>query len=580
MINSTKKRATSPINAPNFNEDGPNLNLPASFVPSTAHPTPPNNLEAEQSTLGAMLLDNAVIPLIIEDISTDDFYNKLSRNIWTGVTALYGDGQPVDQVTICEWLRGKDLLEDCGGPEYIAALLRSCPSSANHAAYTAIVRNLSLKRQAAFLLRKATDYAMNGVGSDVAVAELRKGIDALEAKTAPKRAIRFTGAQLLKMQLPDPNWVVPGLLPEGFSFLAGNPKLGKSWLALGIAIATATGGAVLGSIQVERGDVLYLALEDTDRRLQSRLRKILGEGARDADLSRLEFAIEWPRNDMGGVTKIERWLQEHPEAKLIVIDTFQKIRGNGASSNSNAYGADYDAVGALKLLADRYGVAILAVHHRKKGEGMDDLESISGSYGLTGAADGIWSLKRERGRADATLFVTGRDVDEQELALKWDALIGCWSVMGEASEYRLSQERAEILDALRVAARPLAPKEMHDMGIGTSYAAVKQTLWQMSKDGQLRNDGGKYAPASSPPPPMTRALELPMIGDASPDDASDSHAAPDAALDGVAPPIYTANGYALDGHATDAVTSPESPNGEMPETAPPPMRDVPSALYN
>lgn len=582
MNNSTKKRAVSPTSPANLREDRANLNLPASFVPDPSHSTPPNNLQAEQSTLGAMLLDNAVIPLIIEELTTDDFYNSVNRRVWTCATALHGDGQPVDQVTVCEWLRGKDLLEDCGGPQYIVALLESCPSSVNYAAYTGIVRNLSLKRQAAILSRKATDFAMNGVGSDVAVAELRKGLDALEAKTAPKRLTRFTGSQLLSMTLPDPKWVVPGLLPEGFSILAGNPKLGKSWLALGIAIASATGGAVLGSIGVERGDVLYMALEDTDRRLQSRLRKILGEGARDADLSLLDIAIEWPRLDMGGVTKLERWLQEHPNARLVVIDTFQKIRGNGASSNSNAYGADYEAVSALKLLADRYGVAILAVHHRKKGEGMDDLESISGSYGLTGAADGIWSLKRERGRADATLFVTGRDVDEQELALKWDSLIGCWSVMGEASEYRLSQERAEILEALRVSGRPLAPKEMHDMGIGTSYAAVKQTLWQMSKDGQLRNDGGKYAPSSSPPPAVTPALDLPMIGDAPPPSPPSSPS--------VVPPDETVfddgDETAPDNYALHAATSspsfapPSPPDGVMPESAPPPIRDVPSALYN
>ena len=580
MSNFTKNGATLPTNGAKLGEDSANLNLPASFVPDQSHITPPNNLAAEQSTLGAMLLDNGVIPLLIEELTADDFYNKINRTVWTCATALYGDGQPVDQVTVCEWLRGKDLLEDCGGPEYIAALLTACPSSANYKAYTEIVRNLSLKRQAALLSRKATDFAMNGVGSDVAIAQLRQGLDALEAKTAPKRAVRFTGAQLLQMVLPDPKWVVPGLLPEGFSILAGNPKLGKSWLALGIAIASATGGAVLGSIQVERGDVLYMALEDTDRRLQSRLRKILGEGARDADLSLLDIAIEWPRLDMGGVTKLERWLQEHPNARLIVIDTFQKIRGTSQGTNSNAYGADYEAVSALKLLADRYGVAILVVHHRKKGEGMDDLESISGSYGLTGAADGIWSLKRERGRADATLFVTGRDVDEQELALKWDALIGCWSVMGEASEYRLSQERAEILEALRVSNRPLAPKEMHDMGIGTSYAAVKQTLWQMSKDGQLRNDGGKYAPSSSPPPPITPALDLPMIGDAPPP----ASVPPDVAADAgdAAPDEHLGNG-----HAPDAATAlpPQfapvsAPGGAMPESAPPPIRDVPSALYN
>lgn len=102
MINSTKKGATSHTNSPNLSEDNANQNLPASFVPSATHATPPNNLEAEQSTLGAILLDNAVIPLIIEELTTDDFYRALHRTIWTGIIALHGDGQPVDPVTICE----------------------------------------------------------------------------------------------------------------------------------------------------------------------------------------------------------------------------------------------------------------------------------------------------------------------------------------------------------------------------------------------------------------------------------------------------------------------------------------------
>ena len=540
-MNSTKNGATLPTNGAKLGEDSANLNLPASFTPSDAHIIPPNNLEAEQSTLGAMLMDNAVIPHIIEQLRADDFYRKLHRTIWTGIISIYGAGEPVDTVTLSEWMRRKDELENIGGSEYIGALIEACPSSVNHAAYSNIVHDLSLKRQAALLSLRANHVAMNGVMAPEAVAALRLSIDALESKTAPKRIISFSGAQLLKMELPDPKWVVPGLLPEGFSILAGNPKLGKSWLALGIAIASATGGAVLGSVQVERGDVLYLALEDTARRLQNRVRKILGEGARDADLSRIQFDVEWPRLDEGGVTKIERWLLEHPEARLVIIDTFQKIRGNGASSNSNAYGADYEAVSGLKTLADRYGVAILIVHHRKKGEGMDDLESISGSYGLTGAADGIWSLKRERGRADATLFVTGRDVDEQELALKWDALIGCWSLLGEAGEYRMSQERAEIIEAIRVAGRPLAPKELHDMGIGTTYPAVKQTVWQMSKDGQLRNDGGKYSVASSDAPAIVQPLELPLIGDIPPANAGGATEAEIAGASRDTPELHTSS---------------------------------------
>ena len=82
----------------------------------------------------------------------------------------------------------------------------------------------------------------------------------------------FSAADLLALTLPEPKWAVAGLLPAGFSVLAGKPKLGKSWLGLDIALAVALGGVALGSIHVSQGDVLYLALEDTTRRLQTRIR--------------------------------------------------------------------------------------------------------------------------------------------------------------------------------------------------------------------------------------------------------------------------------------------------------------------
>ena len=521
-MNSTKNGAVLPTNGANLGEDSAKSNLPASFVPSATHVTPPQNLEAEQSTLGAMLMDNAIIPAVIERLKSDDFYFGLHRTLWAGIVELHGRNTPIDLVTLCDWLRRKDKIEDVGGVEYISGLREACPSSANYAAYIDIVADLSLKRRAALLSVRATNAAMNGVSGPDALAELRLSLEALEARTAPKRVTHFTAAELLSMELPEPNWVVPELLTEGFTILAGNPKLGKSWMALGLAIATATGGAVLSSVKANAGDVLYLALEDTARRLQQRLRQILsipgdGKGLVNPNLSRLDLHTEWPTLELGGLSKMERWLQDHPNATLIVVDTFQKIRGGGGNSNSNAYGADYEAVAGLKTLADRYGVAVVAVHHRKKGEGMDDLESISGSYGLTGAADGIWSLKRERGRADATLFITGRDVNEQELALRWNTDTGTWSLMGEAGEYRMGQERAEIIDTIRTAGRALSPKEMHDeMGIGKNYPTVKQAMWQMSKDGQLRNDGGKYSLVTQKEEAKTTIpipLSLPIVGD-------------------------------------------------------------------
>ena len=123
----------------------------------------------------------------------------------------------------------------------------------------------------------------------------------------------FTAADLMRMQLPEPRWAVNGIIPEGLSLLAGKPKLGKSWLALNIALAVATGGTALGSIHVEQGDVLYLALEDTKKRLQGRLDKLLHRQNAAAP-ERLTFATLWPRQDKGGLAALTEWLESHPES--------------------------------------------------------------------------------------------------------------------------------------------------------------------------------------------------------------------------------------------------------------------------
>jgi RecA-family ATPase len=102
--------------------------------------------------------------------------------------------------------------------------------------------------------------------------DLRQRADIAETNGKPAT---FTAAELMAMELPPVRWVIPDILPEGVTFLAGKPKMGKSWMALGLGIAVATGGVALGTKQVEQGEVLYLALEDNRRRIHNRLNKLL-----------------------------------------------------------------------------------------------------------------------------------------------------------------------------------------------------------------------------------------------------------------------------------------------------------------
>jgi hypothetical protein len=316
--------------------------------------------------------------------------------------------------------------------------------------------------------------------------------DAYEGDPPPAPAAEtFSAAELVAMRLPEPHWAVEGILPAGLSVLAGKPKLGKSWLALLLALAVAGGGVALGSVSVEAGDVLYLALEDTRRRLQDRLRKLLAKTEAPAP-PRLTLATAWPRQDKGGLAALGEWLQAHGGAALVAIDTWQRFRPLKMRGR-DIYEEDYEHAGEVKALADRHGAAVLVLHHCRKMEAADPIDSVSGSVGTTGAADAVLVLKRERGQHDATLFLAGRDVEERELALSWDPAHCLWSALGQADEYRLTRERGEVMDLLRAKGEPLSPAEVAPL-IGKTPGACKALMWRLQQGGWLDSDGGRYSP--------------------------------------------------------------------------------------
>jgi AAA domain len=290
----------------------------------------------------------------------------------------------------------------------------------------------------------------------------------------------------MSANFPPPRWVVPSLLPEGLTILAGPPKVGKSWLSIGLAVAVAAGGRALSSIAVEAGSVLYLALEDTGRRLQSRLAKILSG---DAPPPGLTFAIESPTMRAGGLERVDSWLSAS-RGRLVIIDVLQRFRGPALQGQS-AYAADYEAITQIKLLADLHQCGIIVVHHDRKGNAEDFISEISGTYGLAGGADTICALKRSRGDMDGVLHITGRDVEENELALQFAPAAGSWSLIGLASEYGLSESRRKILAYLRLH-EGAKPAEIA-LGIGLARELVKQTVLRMADDQQLDSDGhGHY----------------------------------------------------------------------------------------
>jgi hypothetical protein len=301
--------------------------------------------------------------------------------------------------------------------------------------------------------------------------------------THPRKpyATTITAGVLLTKENPPARWAVPALLHEGVILLAGKPKLGKSWMALDLCVAVATGSVALGTKRVEQGDALYLGLEDNERRLQRRLRKLLRCNSRP---QRLEVAWSWPRANEGGIEGLDWWLEEHPECRLVVIDTLSRFKPRSTSAGRRTqYDEDRAAVDPLAPLASEHNTAVLLVHHLREMESDDPLDMITGSVGLTSGVDGALVLKRQRGNASAFLHVDGRDIEESsELALLWDAATATWTETGEAEEYRRSETRQKILKALEEADESLGPKVVAER-TGLDVDVVRQRLYHMSNAG-------------------------------------------------------------------------------------------------
>lgn len=208
--------------------------------------------------------------------------------------------------------------------------------------------------------------------------------------------------------------IIGGLLYGGAYILAGAPKIGKSFLVAQIAYHVST-GEKLWEFEVHQGTVLYLALEDDYQRIQSRM--FMMYGVEDSD--KLHFATAANKIGNGLDEQLEFFVREHPDTKLIIIDTMQKIREVGGEAYS--YASDYEIIGRLKQFADKYGICVLTVHHTRKQPAGDSFEMISGTTGLLGCADGsLLMQKKKRTALEATIDVVGRDQQDQILYLSKD----------------------------------------------------------------------------------------------------------------------------------------------------------------
>ncbi len=429
--------------------------------PTAAEATPPMTDASptmEQSLVAAALIDPAIF--LAADVAPADFLDRDLALIWETGQKLVRESEAAfaDVPLIVADLERRGLSVPWTMLDKVATLDVDCTGAPD---YAERVLDEARRRAAEEQLQKVARalYQGDGAWREAMLAVLRDTSAFLElldpASPPAPRVTSWTAAELVDALFADPRWAVPGLLPVGLTILGGRPKVGKSWLALQIAIAVGSGGMVLDR-RVEPGRVLYLALEDHGRRLQERTRK---QGMPRAAAIRFETA--WPRLTQGGIEALDKAIAEQGYS-LAIVDTVGRAVGRARWDD---YGDMADLLGRLQDIAREHDMALLVLDHHRKSAGLqaDPIDDIIGSSAKSGTADAILGLTKEQGKRGVTLRVTGRDIEWQDYVLSWDAQTCCWQCEGTTEEAKLQGNRGEVVAALRDCADSLTATELENV---------------------------------------------------------------------------------------------------------------------
>ena len=263
-------------------------------------------------------------------------------------------------------------------------------------------------------------------------------------KTKANPLCVINGQDLMDMELAMTEFCVKGLLPQGLCILGGAPKIGKSWLVLDLCVRIAKGEA-MWDMETTQATALYLCLEDTYARIQQRLGCITDEVPDNVFFSNSPCSLA-----DGLESQITDFVHEYPSTTLVVIDTFQMVRG---TSSEPSYGGDYGELQKLKRLADELHICILLVHHLRKQGDRDPVNRLSGTTGITGAVDAVFVLEKDdRQMGKAKLTCTGRDVEDRELHLRFNKETCVWDLIGDSRdspENMLPQEMVSFIGFMK-----------------------------------------------------------------------------------------------------------------------------------
>jgi len=290
----------------------------------------------------------------------------------------------------------------------------------------------------------------------------------------------ISGRAIALKDYPPTEWLIEELVPFGLIVFAGKPKIGKSWLALQIALSCAIGTPTFGRLSTMQCGVLYLALEDGEKRIHARQDKMLrGELPPDD----IEYVMQWPAG-MRGLECLGGYLDGHPRCRLVIVDPWAKIRGE-PDGRKGVYQQDYQDMGELHAFATQRNICLVLVLHTRKMDASDVLDRISGSTAIQGAADANLVLERKRNEALGQLSVHGRDIiNGGDFAMSWDRESCRWTLLGEARQVQKESEQDRVFQFLQEQKEPVTVSEIVD-ALEMNRSTVKSALNRLAKRGSI-----------------------------------------------------------------------------------------------
>lgn len=303
--------------------------------------------------------------------------------------------------------------------------------------------------------------------------------------------------ELSQTPFEPPEWLVEELLVPGFYTLVGRPKDGKSLWSLGLCVAVASGRSFLEKFGVRQGGALYVSYEDDEDLVRNRLHQMIRADVDCGDS--LRVICDLPLLDKGGKEQLEAFFDANPGYRILVIDTL--MQGLTVAGQKSDYSSDLQLGNQLREFALRHKIAVIAIHHARKGKDFHQADSVRGTAGFAGATSGYMVLERTREPEVSALTIRGKRVPAQMIHMTLMPDTGNWiAVEAPDDGNRVGEKRLWLRDAFQAAGEPLGIPQISTMmsmalGEAPSYSALKKLLVMMVRDGELdRASRGLYVP--------------------------------------------------------------------------------------